>query len=75
LFLVLGVAKNRACAGTDCTTDGGTFKGSAGLVTEDATCCGTNETTCDGTALGVRTGWSGAVAEGDAGNSGDGEEC
>jgi hypothetical protein len=82
LFLIAGVAVegsgSAACGGSKC----GTFEGVAGLMTDDAACCGSDESTCGGTALGVRSGGCGTVGKGDrregAGNGGKGgfhEKC
>jgi hypothetical protein len=72
LVLILGVAVEGTCACAESATNGSAFKGVSALVTEDTTCCSTEECSTESTTLGVRAGGSGAVAKRDAGNSGDG---
>ena len=71
LVLVLGVAVEGTTCATECATYSGTFQCVTGLVTDDAACCCTEESTTESTALGVWAGWSGAVAESDAGDTCD----
>lgn len=63
VFLILGVSVECASTGTCCTADGCAFKCISGLMADDATEDCTTETANDGSTLGIRAGWSRAVAE------------
>ena len=71
LLLILGVAINRACTGTKCTSDRCSFKGVATLVTNDRTGCRSEETAGYRAALGVRTGGFCAVGKGEGTETGN----
>lgn len=74
LFRVLVVANDRSGTRTYRTANGGTFKGASGLVADDAAGGSTEETAGKCTALGVGTGWFGAVRERKRAKAGNDDE-
>jgi len=76
LLLIAGIAVSTAGYATCGSTDGGTFKRTSGLMTDDGTGTRTDKRTSGGSALGVRAYGTGAIAESDRHNGADdGGDC
>lgn len=70
VLLILRIADRGTSRGSHARADQRTFSGTAGLVTNDGTCGGTAQGSDNGTALGIRAGGTGTVAEKPGGRQG-----